>query len=122
MSVVEPCLWLYSGVRVIAGAVGLLPSVVDSDKLGVALGGLEAVDASDGEEDDASASTNTTKVCGVRKNGYLLNHSRSTPTCLGTTYLDLVWDSVCSSTAPPCLGQFSCNLCGIFVRGSRSVK
>eukprot|EP00904_Undaria_pinnatifida_P003383 jgi/Undpi1/13045/HiC_scaffold_8.g02708.m1 len=49
------------GVRVIAGAIGTLPSVLDSNILGGALGGLEPVETSDGEEDDSSASTSATK-------------------------------------------------------------
>lgn len=70
----------------IAGAVGTLPSVLDSNILGGALGGLEPVETSDGEEDDSSASTSATKVFGVGKNGHLLNHPRRTPRSLGITW------------------------------------
>lgn len=65
-SVAEPFLWPYSGVRVIAGAVGTIPSILDSPLLGRSLGGL-VQDASDSEEEDDSTSTAETKVCGARK-------------------------------------------------------
>lgn len=52
-----------SGVRVIAGALGDFPSVLDSTSLSEALGGLEAAeDASDSEDDSASSSQSAAKV------------------------------------------------------------
>ena len=60
-------MWLYSGVRVIAGAVGTIPSVLDSPLLGRSLGGLDAGDASDSEEEDGA-----TKVRGAQNARYLL--------------------------------------------------
>lgn len=55
---------ILSGVRVVAGAVGDLPSVLDSEKLGAALGGLEDVASSDrGEDEDESTSSDGTAVC-----------------------------------------------------------
>ncbi|CAN0239697.1 unnamed protein product [Pylaiella littoralis] len=59
---VEACLQIKTrGVRVVAGAVGDLPSVLDSEKLGAALGGLEDVASSDrGEDEDESTSSDGT--------------------------------------------------------------
>lgn len=58
---------MLSGVRVVAGAVGNLPSVLDSQQLGVALGGLEDVVSSDsgddGDQPSSSPDDDTTVSC-----------------------------------------------------------
>ncbi|CAM9921271.1 unnamed protein product, partial [Sphacelaria rigidula] len=52
-SELEACLRVKQrDVRLVVGAVGQLPSVLDSDSLGFALGGVEACESSDDAQND----------------------------------------------------------------------
>lgn len=54
---------MFSGVRVVAGALGNLPSVLDSDELGEALGGLEDVVPSEGGCENRDGSSSSSSSC-----------------------------------------------------------
>lgn len=72
-SLFPPC---FSGVRVVAGAVGNLPSVLDSDELGLALGGLEGVECWESEEDNSGSLVGASTLLGHRKHPVAVDRNR----------------------------------------------
>lgn len=61
--VVLYCLFGSRGVRLVVGAVGNFPSVLDSESLGFALGGVEACEASHSQSSTGSALDQSEEVC-----------------------------------------------------------
>lgn len=84
---------MLSGVRVVAGAVGNLPSVLDSHQLGTALGGLEDVDdmassdcGDDGDESISSGGETKVDYSLVETRCRLLSFGTAAPVGLSISY------------------------------------